>query len=64
MAILILQAFGETGILYGCLELAERITAAGKLPQQFEITDSPEMVFRGACIGVQKPYLSARQKCV
>ncbi|HEY6505385.1 MAG TPA: glycoside hydrolase family 20 zincin-like fold domain-containing protein [Chitinophagaceae bacterium] len=45
-----------SGVLYGCLELADRIKAERKLPSAISITDHPEMVLRGACIGVQKPY--------
>ncbi len=45
-----------TGILYGCLELAERIKSAKSFPKKLEFSDAPEMVLRGACIGVQKPY--------
>ena len=45
-----------SGALYGCLELASQIKTTGKLPQTISITDQPEMVLRGACIGVQKPY--------
>ncbi|MEO7309980.1 MAG: hypothetical protein ABIX01_06260 [Chitinophagaceae bacterium] len=46
----------ESGILYGCLELAARIQAAKCFPATLEFSDAPEMVLRGACIGVQKPY--------
>ena len=46
----------ETGILYGCLELASRIKALKAIPEKLDITDAPEMVLRGACIGIQKPY--------
>ena len=45
-----------SGSLYGCLELADKIKETGHLPQKISIVDSPEMVLRGACIGVQKPY--------
>jgi hypothetical protein len=45
-----------SGTLYGCLELASRIKTIGKLPENISLTDQPEMVLRGACIGVQKPY--------
>ena len=44
-----------SGALYGCLELADRVRSNGKLPQKISITDQPEMVQRGACIGIQKP---------
>ncbi|MBO0947895.1 alpha-d-galacturonidase [Fibrella forsythiae] len=50
-----------SGVLYGCLELADRITETGKLPTAISITDKPEMVLRGTCIGIQKPtYLPGR----
>jgi hypothetical protein len=45
-----------SGLLYGCLELAERVNKSGKLPGDTLIMDQPEMVLRGACIGLQKPY--------
>ncbi|MDE5828064.1 MAG: hypothetical protein K2H57_10870 [Duncaniella sp.] len=47
-----------SGVIYGCRELAERLETDGNLdnlPATF--TDAPEMVLRGACVGVQKPYL-------
>ena len=46
----------ETGILYGCLAFADELKTAKKFPLTFSLTDAPEMVLRGACIGVQKPY--------
>ncbi|MCE7059470.1 hypothetical protein [Dyadobacter sp. CY343] len=50
-----------SGALYGCLDLAERIAKSGKLPAQLAVKDQPEMVMRGACIGIQKPeYLPGR----
>lgn len=45
-----------SGVLYGCLELAERIREDGRLPQGIAFSDKPEMVLRGTCIGIQKPY--------
>ena len=45
-----------SGALYGCLDLAERIKKEGKLPQSLNLIDKPEMVLRGTCIGLQKPY--------
>jgi hypothetical protein len=51
----------ETGILYGCLELASRIKATKAFPEKLEIADAPEMILRGACIGMQKStYLPGR----
>lgn len=50
-----------SGALYGCLEVIDRIKNEKKLPGMINVTDQPEMVLRGACIGVQKPvYLPGR----
>ena len=49
-----------TGVIYGCVELAERIHQAGGLDKfvamssQQAIQESPGMVMRGTCIGLQK----------
>ncbi|MDR3367518.1 MAG: hypothetical protein LBO71_11210, partial [Prevotellaceae bacterium] len=45
-----------SGALYGCLELADHVKRIGALPKKIALVDHPEMVLRGACIGVQKPY--------
>jgi hypothetical protein len=45
-----------SGVLYGCLELELRIKKTGTLPSEISVMDQPEMVLRGACIGIQKPY--------
>jgi len=44
-----------SGALYGCIELADQIASTGKLPTQISLSDQPEMVLRGTCIGLQKP---------
>ncbi|WP_316825020.1 hypothetical protein [Pedobacter miscanthi] len=44
-----------SGALYGCIELAGQINSTKKLPAQLAISDQPEMVLRGTCIGLQKP---------
>ncbi|UYQ95556.1 hypothetical protein MKQ68_10630 [Chitinophaga horti] len=46
----------DSGVLYGCLSLRDRLQATKRLPAVLDETDQPEMVLRGACIGVQKPY--------
>ena len=59
--VILIRGSDNSGTLYGCLELATRIKATKKLPQSISFTDQPEMVMRGACIGVQKPtYLPGR----
>ncbi len=50
-----------SGILYGCLELSEEIKKTGRVPSALNITDQPEMVLRGQCVGLQKStYLPGR----
>ena len=47
----------DSGVLYGCLELAERVKAEGRLPASLHFADAPVMKLRGPCIGMQKPYI-------
>jgi len=44
-----------SGALYGCLELVESINKSGRLTLDLAVTDQPEMILRGTCIGLQKP---------
>lgn len=44
----------DSGTLYGCLELADRIRESKRLPADLDISDQPSMVLRGAVIGMQK----------
>ena len=46
----------ESGELYGCLEVCDRLSDKGKLPRKLSFYDRPDMVMRGTCIGVQKTY--------
>lgn len=58
---LVITGTDHSGALYGCMELADEIKAKAKLPEEISITDQPEMVLRGTCIGLQKPeYLPGR----
>lgn len=57
-----IQGADASGALYGCLELSDRIKEGKRLPEGLNITDQPEMVLRGACIGLQKTeYLPGRK---
>jgi hypothetical protein len=59
--VIVIRGADPSGILYGCIELADRVKKEGKLPSSIDFTDQPEMVLRGACIGLQKPvYLPGR----
>jgi tetratricopeptide (TPR) repeat protein len=54
---IIISGFDNSGALYGCLELADELKNGHSLPKNIHVTDQPEMVMRGACIGIQKPEL-------
>ena len=49
-----------TGVIYGCVELADRIRQAGNMDKfvatirQHSVKEAPQMVMRGTCIGLQK----------
>ncbi len=59
--VILISGADNSGALYGCLELAEQVISHGKLSDNLHLTDQPEMVLRGTCIGVQKPtYLPGR----
>jgi hypothetical protein len=45
-----------SGVMYGCFELADSIKLNGKIPVAINIKDKPQMVMRGACVGLQKPF--------
>jgi hypothetical protein len=53
---IIIAGTDASGTMYGCLELADEIKAHGEIPVTISVKDKPEMVLRGACIGIQKPY--------
>lgn len=43
-----------SGVIYGCRELIDHVTNKKNLKFPVSLTDAPEMVLRGACIGLQK----------
>jgi len=44
----------SSGILYGEMELAERVRASGALPEGIDEMEHPALKLRGTCIGMQK----------
>ena len=44
----------QSGVLYGCLELADRVRADCGIPSGLDVTDAPEFKLRGPAIGMQK----------
>lgn len=56
-----IEGTDASGALYGSLELMDRINKTGEIPSKINFQDSPEMVLRGTCIGLQKTeYLEGR----
>ncbi|HEV2134543.1 MAG TPA: hypothetical protein VGR47_09770 [Terracidiphilus sp.] len=47
-----------SGVLYGELELADRIRATRKLPAGIDDSEHPDLKLRGVCIGMQKPEIT------
>ena len=52
--VLVVNGGDASGALYGCMELIDRLKTNGALPDSVDMTDRPEMVLRGSCIGLQK----------
>lgn len=44
----------STGVLYGCRELIDHVVNKKNIDFPHSMTDAPEMVLRGTCIGLQK----------
>src|SRR5689334_3083880 len=47
----------DSGAMYGCLELARRITQTKSVPRDLNFSDAPAFKLRGPCIGMQKTTL-------
>lgn len=48
----------DSGVLYGCLDLARRIRETGRLPATaLRVLEQPAFVLRGPCIGMQKTFI-------
>ena len=58
---LILRGFDASGALYACMDVCDRIRQNRQFPTGLNVVDQPDMVLRGACIGMQKmTYLPGR----
>lgn len=53
---IVIKGADASGTLYGCLALIDSIKAKHSLPLNISIEDAPQMLMRGTCIGIQKPY--------
>jgi hypothetical protein len=59
---LVISSHDDSGLLYGCLELARRTEEAGKFPSIAGVQDQPAMKLRGTCIGMQKTFILPGRK--
>ena len=55
---IVVAGYDASGVLYGALELADRIRAAHALPATLDYEDHPSLLLRGFCIGMQKPEIT------
>jgi hypothetical protein len=54
---------GDSGVFYGCLELAKIIREKKRWPFVYtKFLDAPAMKLRGACVGMQKPAILPGRK--
>ena len=49
-----LTGFDGNGVIYACRELIDHVNGNKNLDFPKQVTDAPEMVLRGACVGLQK----------
>lgn len=47
-----------SGVLYGALELIDRINAAHGIPAELDFEDHPQLKLRGFALGMQKPEIT------
>ncbi|MDF2561298.1 MAG: hypothetical protein K0R99_2744 [Microbacterium sp.] len=49
----------DSGLLYGCQELARQIAGYGDIPRDLDLAEAPDLVLRGPAIGLQKTTVEA-----
>ena len=52
----------DTGVLYGALDLAGRISAERDLPKNLDVADAPAFIMRSSVIGMQKTFILPGRK--
>jgi hypothetical protein len=55
---IIVAGFDPSGVLYGAMELADRIRAAHSLPAELDYEDHPQLKLRGTALGLQRPEIT------
>lgn len=48
-----IEGFGDSGTLYGAMELIDRVKENGQWPEELDSIESPNFRLRGPCIGMQ-----------
>ena len=55
---IIVAGSDPSGVLYGAMELADRIRAAHALPATLDYQDHPQLKLRGTALGLQRPEIT------
>ncbi|QBE96156.1 hypothetical protein PMF13cell1_01694 [Blautia producta] len=55
----VISGGSETGALYGCMELKERVERMGEMPTEITFGDAPVFKLRGPAVGLQKTKVEA-----
>ncbi len=55
---IVVTGYDASGVLYGAMELADRIRAAHGLPAELNYEDQPQLKIRSAALGLQKPEIT------
>jgi hypothetical protein len=55
---IIVTGYDASGVLYGALELIDRINTAHAIPAELDFEDHPALKLRGFAIGMQKPEIT------
>ena len=58
----LISGYDGSGLIYGCVEYAERVRRLSSVILDSTVSEAPEMVMRGTCVGLQKTtYLPGHQ---
>lgn len=57
--LMVISGGSETGVLYGCMELKERVERTRELPAEITFGDAPVFKLRGPAVGLQKTKVEA-----
>jgi hypothetical protein len=55
---ILVTGYDASGVLYGAMELADRVRAAHAIPSTLDYEDHPQLKIRGAALGIQKPEIT------